>query len=821
MSKITIQTKETLFPVAENFYGLFFEDINRSGDSGLYPEMLRNRAFEDSILPARCTPLKGTYGFVTPTGWRDQFNNGEGLARWITQVPETPIPAWYATEASMELDREEVLNPNRLAALSISFKAGGAVKNIGFQGIPVEEGASYELLLFARGSAALEVCLESEAGLLYASKALTLEGDTYKPYRLTLTSCGTDNRAVFSIRSREPAQIKLGFTSLMPQDTYKGHGMRKDLMEMLENTHSKFLRFPGGCIVEGFTKETAARFSHMVGPVWERPSHNLMWHYRTTNGLGFHEYLQICEDLHLEPMYVVNCGLTCQGRKPEYFEGEELDDMLHEVFDAMEYATAPADTKWGKLRAQQGHPEPFHIRYLEIGNENDHEVYFTRYEKFYKAIHEKYPDLELISNSHTELEGLPTQIVDEHLYSTSDTFTTAAKIYETYDRKGPKIFIGEYAVTSGVHIGDLKSALAETMYLMDAEKNQDVVELTAYAPLFQNVSYTSWYPNLIAFDNHACYGIPFYHAVSMLAKSHGKEVLKSEITEKLGYPDPIGLNGVIAYQAGTFVKNVRVDGQPVKFSHGILGEVQEHGDGSLEIVSDYINELEGYPNMGHIPPHTGFVTFGEEEKEFCTYELEVLFSSPEQAVDITVWTHSTPMLFSRDETNPFFTSWNPAYTNRYVWTIRGGVGSFGISTRFNYTRFGSRAQLPIRYGEYNHIRIVTRKGGYDCYLNGTLAQKAEMVPYPVISQLVSADDSHIYVKIVNFGDEAETMEIALDSPVEPVYTAEVLTGAPKDTNSLEEPLKVAPVSRSYSNGGSRFTYEAEACSFHVLKLTKK
>ena len=165
MSKITIQTKETLFPVAENFYGLFFEDINRSGDSGLYPEMLRNRAFEDSILPARCTPLKGTYGFVTPTGWRDQFNNGEGLARWITQVPETPIPAWYATEASMELDREEVLNPNRLAALSISFKAGGAVKNIGFQGIPVEEGASYELLLFARGSAALEVCLESEAGL--------------------------------------------------------------------------------------------------------------------------------------------------------------------------------------------------------------------------------------------------------------------------------------------------------------------------------------------------------------------------------------------------------------------------------------------------------------------------------------------------------------------------------------------------------------------------------------------------------------------------------------------------------------------------------
>ncbi len=820
MSTIDIQTKHIRFQTAPDFYGLFFEDINRSADGGLYPELLRNRAFEDSLLPPRCLPLDGAYGFVAPTGWRDQFNNGEGLKRWLDQVPPTPIPGWYAEGAVMTLTQEDTLNPHRLAALDVSFLEDGAIYNIGYQGVPLTCQETYHFLMFAKGEANLSIRLESREHRIYASEALHISGDGYRQYQLSLTVSVSDPDAICTIAAAKPAHIRIGFTSLMPWDTYNGHGMRRDLMKMLKNTHSKFLRFPGGCIVEGFTKETAMRFSNTVGPVWERPSQNLMWHYRTTNGLGFHEYLQICEDLHLEAMYVVNCGLTCQGRKPEYFEGEELDELLQEALDAIEYATGPADTKWGRLRAAQGHPAPFRLKYLEIGNENDKEVYFTRYEKFYRAIHERHPEMILISNTHTERRHLPTQIVDEHLYSTADHFVTAATKYEQYDRSGPGIFIGEYAVTSGHDIGNLKSALAETMYLMDAEKNQDVVRLTCYAPLFQHVAYTSWYPNLIAFDNHACYGIPFYYALSMLAASHGKRLLTSRSESPFGCPDHRGLNGILA-QAGCRLKNVLVDGQPAAFSHGVLGEVQKQEDGALEICSDYINELEGYPNMGHIPPHSAFVTFGNEDKHTCTYELDFLFSSPDQSVDFAVWTHSSPMLFSRDETNPLHTLWNPSYTYCHAWSIQKGAGRFASINRFNRSYFGDEVQLPIRWGHYNHIRIVTKKGGFDCFLNGKLVQSAQVAAYPLVKELVSEDDQYLYVKVVNYSTLPDKLTIRLDCQIEPIYTVQVLTGNLQDQNSLEEPLKVAPVTYTYTNGASQFTYPAPAGSFNVLKLTKK
>lgn len=820
MSHLDVFTRQVRFDTAPDFYGLFFEDINRSGDGGLYPEMLRNRAFEDSVLPERCTPLEGTYGFVTPEGWRDQFNNGEGLKRWSEDIPPTQIPAWYTDGARMCLDHSDTLNRNRLTSLNVSFLPEGHLTNIGFKGISLNQGETYHFYMFAKGNVSLDIKLESKERLSYACASLDICTCNYTRYDIFLTASRTDRNAQFTLKSKNSGELKIGFTSLMPQDTYKGHGMRKDLMEMLRNTHSKFLRFPGGCIVEGFTKETAIRFSRMIGPVWERPSHNLMWHYRTTNGLGYHEFLQICEDLELEPMYVINCGITCQGRKPELFEGEELEQWLQEAFNAIEYALAPSDSKWGKLRANAGHPEPFRLKYLEIGNENDRDVYFSRYEKFYNSIHKKYPHLKLISNTHTELQGLPTEIADEHLYSTADTFVTAAKKYYGYDRQGPEIFIGEYAVTSGSHIGDLKSALAETMYLIDAEKNQDIVRLTAYAPLFQNVDYTAWYPNLIAFNNHACYGIPFYHALCMLAKSHGKRVIGTQMDLRGGFPEPEGLNGLIAYKEGTLARNIKVDGNPAGFSHGIIGKVRPLNSGVLELVSDYIDELEGYPNMGHIPAHTAFVTFGNEEKSCCTYELEILYDSPTRDIDIAVWAHSTPMLFSRDETNPFYTSWNPVYTDRYVWSIKNGVGRFASVNRFNYSYFGSEAHLPIRYGEYNHFKVITRSGGFDCYLNGQLVQTAEMIPYPMISELASEDDNYIYLKIVNFDKTEEPVEIHLDCNIKPEYTLELLTGAPKATNSFEAPTNVSPTIHTHNNGARNFTYNAPSFSFSVLKLKK-
>uniref|UniRef100_S0DFJ0 Glycoside hydrolase family 51 protein n=1 Tax=termite gut metagenome TaxID=433724 RepID=S0DFJ0_9ZZZZ len=487
MSKLSVKTKQVRFPVAPDLYGLFFEDINRSVDGGLYPEMLRNRSFEDSIPPKRCTVSQGGVKFTTPLGWSDQFNGGEGLARWMKGFPPTAIPAWYTQDADMRLDAGDTLNDKRLVSLRVFLSPGGSLKNIGYQGMAFKTGAKYSFYMFAKAAdraAPVTISIHADDGTILDKKDLVVNPGAYGRYDCGFVAPKDATKGYLTITSLEASELCIGFTSLMPADTYKGHGMRCDLMEILDGINAKFLRFPGGCIVEGFTKETAMRFSNTIGPVWERPSHMLMWHYRTTNGLGFHEYLQICEDLDLEPMYVINCGMTCQGRAMELFESEEIDDFLREAFDAIEYAIGATDTPMGRKRAAAGHPAPFKMSYIEIGNENYGPEYNKRYQYFYDALKKRYPSIKYISNTHTEKDGLSTEIADEHFYNTSHFFMENIHMYDGYDRKGPDIFVGEYAVNTGEDSATLRGALAEAMFLMGIEHNQDIVKLTAYAPPF-------------------------------------------------------------------------------------------------------------------------------------------------------------------------------------------------------------------------------------------------------------------------------------------------------------------------------------------------
>ncbi len=299
MSKVSIQTQNKRFPVAPDLYGIFFEDINRSGDSGLYPEMIRNRSFEDSIPPERCTVTEDGVSFTTPEGWTDQFNGGEGLTRWVekNKYPATPIPAWYAEKAEMALDSADTLNAKRLVSLDVKFTPGGKVYNIGYCGVPQEKGKIYNFYMFAKAvgeAVPVTVAIESEAGEVYAEKAFCVSPASFCRYDASFAAIADDKNARLVLKSCCGGEVKFGFTSLMPADTYNGHGLRKDILEVLKGMNPHFLRFPGGCIVEGFTYETAMRFPNTIGPVWERPSHMLMWHYKTKNGLGYHEYLQMC-----------------------------------------------------------------------------------------------------------------------------------------------------------------------------------------------------------------------------------------------------------------------------------------------------------------------------------------------------------------------------------------------------------------------------------------------------------------------------------------------------------------------------------------------
>ncbi len=514
MYGVEIKTSEKLTEVSESLYGLFFEDINRAGDGGLYAELLRNRAFDDGIVPNGCRYDPATKTVVSPTGWVTSFDccEQEGVAGWEAR-----------NGAEFSLTDRETLNDARKRALTIRF-GGGTVVNLGFGGIPVEKGKSYRFYMFAKSEEAVKVSVFFNGG--EKRRVFEISGD-YKKYECELTADVTDNNAELALFSESAAAVTLGFTSLFPKDTFMGreNGMRRSLAERLVKLRPAFLRFPGGCVVEGFSKDTVWRFADTIGPVWERRPHWLLWSYMTTNGLGFHEYLQFCEDLGIAAMYVLNCGMTCQGRCPDYFDRTLTEELYNDAVCAILYATAPADTEWGAKRAENGHAEPFScLKYIEIGNENYGEEYFKRYESFYRRLKERFPQFTYISTDHTETVGLPTECVDEHFYSDPVFFVTNSDRYDSLDRNGPDIYCGEYAATVGCREGTLYGALGEAAFLTGAERNQDKVKMVSYAPLFKNVGYVSWEPDLIAFDGSRDHVIPSYHVLEMFAGSRGDYV---------------------------------------------------------------------------------------------------------------------------------------------------------------------------------------------------------------------------------------------------------------------------------------------------------
>ena len=667
MSKLKIKTKERRFETARDLYGIFFEDINRAGDGGLYPEMLRNRSFEDSVLPEGYIQQEDGIHVKTVSGWLDEFCNGEGLCRWVkdNNIPETEIPAWYTHNAKMELELTDTLNEHRDAALRIQFEKDGSLTNTGYCGISVKAGESYSLYLFAKAKEeiGLDVAIEYQ-GKVLTGNSLVVSGQEYTRYDMKLTAAEDCHEAQLTISCKEGGEILLGFISLMPDNTYMGHGLRTDLVEKIKGMSPKFMRFPGGCIVEGTTPSTAMRFRDTVGPAWERPSKLFLWHYRSTLGLGFHEYLQLCEDLGMEPMYVCNCGMTCQGRKSVLLEGEALDEMVQDTLDAIEYAIGSKESKWGRLRASMGHPEPFKMTYLEIGNENWGPDYEKRYNMIYKKVKELYPQIKTIANEHVEKNGCPAECVDEHFYNTTEFFAERVNYYDDYDRKGPKIFVGEVAVNEGNYMGQLYAALGEAAFLMGIEKNQDIVTLASYAPLFENVNYRAWYPNLIRFNNHQSIGIPTYYVWKMFGQNRGEYVVRSEdeggqcSLEEFGFmhDNKLTEDFAISVKPGEYHRfGYETDGKQIRLY--VDGELQKeisipYGPAFVSVVTDTKDEIiiKAVNFAGDVDPVS--ITLDCQVQSDYTVTLlsgekgdENSFEEPEKVKNITVNMHGASSEF--------------------------------------------------------------------------------------------------------------------------------------------------------------------------------
>ncbi len=532
--KIKIEDPSPAVTVAPNMYGIFFEDINFAADGGLYAEMVKNRSFD---FPD--SPLMGwlAYGKVT------------------VKTDGAPFPR----------------NPHYLRLKNDGLRRGTGIINEGFRGIGVEKGKKYNLSLYARniasGENSLKIEIISAQNENIGKGEIQINSDDWKKYNITMTVSETCSHAKLRVDLKSQGELDIEHVSLFPADTWKGreNGMRKDLAQALYDLHPGVFRFPGGCIIEGNTLETRYQWKNSVGPVENRPVNENRWNYTfqhrftpdyfQTYGLGFYEYFQLCEDFGADALPVVSCGMACQFESNECVPAEDLGPYIQDALDLIEFANGPVSSAWGKVRAEMGHPAPFNLKYIGIGNEQWGEIFPEYLEMFQTAIKKKYPEIKIIGSSGPSAEGdqfdylwsemkkLNVDLVDEHYYKDPDWFLSNADRYDDYSRKGPKVFAGEYAC----HVQPEKknsfyAALCEAAFLTGIERNADVVKLATYAPLFAHVDAWQWKPDMIWFDNLRSVKSANYYVQQLYSLYKGTNVLRVSSNDE----NVTGQNGIYA-----------------------------------------------------------------------------------------------------------------------------------------------------------------------------------------------------------------------------------------------------------------------------------
>jgi len=514
-----VDVKKVGLPIQSTMYGIFFEDINYGADGGLYAEMIKNRSFEfpQSLLGWT------SFGKVEVRDDKPAFTN----------------------------------NPHfvRLHDAGHSDKQTG-LDNEGFFGVAVKQNAAYRFSVWGRlpeaGTGSIRVELIDGASNVLVKENLTLDSKEWKKCQVILKAPKTEAKARLRIFLTSKAAVDLDHVSLFPVDTWKGreNGLRKDLAQALYDLHPGVFRFPGGCIVEGTDLETRYQWKNTVGQVENRKLNENRWQYTFTHrffpdyfqtyGMGFFELFQLSEDIGAEPLPVLSCGLACQFQNKDekaHASVKELDPYIQDALDLIEFANGDVTTKWGKLRADMGHPTPFNLKMMAVGNEQWGALYPERLEPFVKAIRAKYPTFKIIGSAGPspdgkdfefgwkEMKRLKTDLVDEHYYKDPKWFLTNATRYDAYDRKGPKVFAGEYACHVQSVKNNFESALCEAAFMTGFERNADLVQMCTYAPLFAHVDGYQWRPDLIWFDNLRSVRSVNYYVQQLYGMNKGTNVL--------------------------------------------------------------------------------------------------------------------------------------------------------------------------------------------------------------------------------------------------------------------------------------------------------
>lgn len=783
-------------------YGIFLEEINHGVDGGLYGELIGNRAFEDSRPPEGFTLQNGRY--------KDEKGYDCGF-----EVKAGTVPRWTfirdgGAQGAMHLETSGGLNENTPYCLRLDVDdiAGGRIgaANGGFWGIGVREGEKYGLSLYARTdtpNGALTVMLEDGSGRA-CSDAAKLEGigAAWKQFKATLTGSTSEPKARLVIAVGAKGKVWLDFVSLFPRNTWKNrpNGLRADIAQMIADLKPGFVRFPGGCVVEGGSIETAYNWKLTVGPVEQRPERWNAWNYRRTHGMGYYEYFQFCEDLGAEPMHVGFAGQTCLYRHAEHVPMDQMGWVVQDFLDVVEYANGPAESKWGGLRAKSGHPAPFHLRLIEIGNENGMKQYEERYPLIHKELKGKHPEITAIADY--LIRGAAYDLVDDHFYNAPQWFLSQWRMYDSRDRKLAPVYVGEIAVTSGEggpDKGNLIAALAEGAFLMGAERNADVVRLVSYAPLLAHVSGRSGWHGMIYFDSHRTWGTVSYHLWKLFGLNRPSCTVQTDVDFSAGkQPAIAGAVGVGTWDTAAEFKDIRVENR-----------------GQTLYASDFAKGASGWKTDG-----------GSWTVEDGAYRQKNNAVGVSWVGDET-WTGYTLTLKARKLSGAegFLILFGRKGEDKYWWNI-GGWGNRDHGIELNRTPVGRHVGGKVEPNRWYDIKVELAGQRIRCYLDGKLIHDETAAGSQRFLALAGRDDDSggLVLKVINTSPDpvATTLSLSGVDRIAPEGEVTVLrSDRLDDNNSLDNPAKVVPATSKIATAGARFSHEFPPFSLTVMRLRTK
>jgi len=804
MTNIKVQVDRPTGRVNPGMWGIFFEDINFGADGGLYAELVKNGGFE---FPE---PLSGWF-MIRPS-------NARGDVTVRTEAPVHPA------------------NPHYVRIRSETEHTIGLC-NEGFRGIGLRGGELYEFSVCVRlvsGAAVVTVELVGANGETLAEQRLNGLKPDWCRVKVTLQPSRTDSRARLNIILSGRGVADFDLVSLFPRNTWKGRvpGLRADLVEALAALRPGFLRFPGGCIVEGSELDKRYRWKNTIGPVEERKLLINRWNYEFKHrptpdyfqsfGLGFFEFFQLAEDIGAEPLPILNCGMACQFNSGELVPVDQLDSFIQDALDLIEFANGPTNSIWGAKRAAMGHPEPFNLKMIGIGNEQWGPQYIERYVRFHKVLKEKHPEIKLIAAAGPapsderfqflwpKLVELKADIVDQHCYANPVWFFTSATRFDMYDRTGPKVFFGEYAAQSvglvNVHNkNNLECALAEAAFMTGLERNADVVVMAAYAPLLAHADAWQWTPNLIWFDNLRVVRTPNYYVQQLFSLNRGDVVLPVRVDGDPTVPhSATGGIGLGTSHAAAEFKDIKVARAGAVLYASSFTSYDTEGwqlprEGRWDAKDGVLCQSD--------PAATAIAFIGNECWSDYVLSLKVRKLAGRGGIVIVV----------RNGPQSCRVQWNLGCNDNSKHTLVSWLGQQDQPV----------AERPgrIEEGKWYDLRIELRGPRINCYIDGQLVHSVD-VPLPRYGGIFASATrdtatGDVILKLVNATPDLQSVQVQLDGlgSVKAGARATLLTAEQlSDVNDFDRPDRVVPKPWPVRIDGLRFMLDLPRHSFLVIRV---